>query len=228
VANPIVINAGISRKSEANAANRYQPRKIHFIPGTRRHFTQWVPDFCLLELDRDITQAAAKPIRIITRQEVQAGLERVGVDAFISGWGRTSVGGPLPDQLQGLMVKVAPGQGNSVSDASLYIGVQKDGAGPCGGDSGGPMSVRDAGGQGILVGAANRVTGPCGDDGADMYARLSYDLEWIRSVMGSGPLALAPPAQAGSPGAMPSWLRLDGRRMDRGAPLRPVLPAPRR
>jgi hypothetical protein len=38
------VNAGITRKSEADANNRYLPRKLHFPPGTRREWNTFIPE----------------------------------------------------------------------------------------------------------------------------------------------------------------------------------------
>jgi secreted trypsin-like serine protease len=181
------VNAGITRKSEADANNRYLPRKLHFPPGTKREWNTFIPDIALIELDRDITAPAARPIRLITRREAADGLERVGVDGFITGWGRVQ-GGASPDPLQGLLLKVAPG------GDSIYISVYKENAGPCHGDSGGPLAVKDAAGQWILAGVANNITGRCGEGDADNYARVSRHLEWLDGLTGN-------PVRLGKPGA---------------------------
>ncbi|PZG51423.1 serine protease [Spongiactinospora gelatinilytica] len=159
--------------------------------GTVRAVTEIVPhpdgtavrDIALLKLDRPVS---GTPIRI-------GASPAEGDPTRLIGWGCTNQGPFLctADVLQQLDSAIRPA---SVCDNSggpvkpgweLCTGNPDDVAGPCKGDSGGPLLV-PSGGTWKLVGVFNRMSALC-EVGAGIYADAAAHRPWIESVTGPLP-----------------------------------------
>ncbi|XP_058806458.1 trypsin-1-like [Phymastichus coffea] len=58
------------------------------------------------------------------------------------------------------------------------------GVSACGGDSGGPLIIKDSNGKNTVVGIVSWGISPCGTRGApSVYARTSYFIDWIKEKM---------------------------------------------
>ena len=160
--------------------------------GTHQH------DVALMQLATaaDLTPSAVSTIQIATRNDAGADLTEPGVYSSSTGWGTTSTTSS-PDRLQEgdhpiianyVADRIMRDAGwDAVSDdmiATGFIGVDREG--PCHGDSGGPLTVPNAEGNGqILAGLVSWGQPGCGSDEYPvMYARVSVHEDWIRQQMG--------------------------------------------
>ena len=121
------------------------------------------------------------------------GLINPGVNARVSGWGRLTEGGVLPDQLQSVTVPIvanasAVAQYNPLPppEANLDVTANMLAAGAfriggidaCQGDSGGPLVVRD-GGVPVVAGVVSYGRGCARAGFLGIYTRVSNYCDWI-------------------------------------------------
>ncbi|MDP1554393.1 MAG: trypsin-like serine protease, partial [Hyphomonas sp.] len=101
----------------------------------------------------------------------------------MAGWGITHFGGQLSNELLKTALRIT-----AVGPAAITVASQ-GGAGPCIGDSGGPLYVSEADGSRTLVGVLsvveqNRATGQfCAGDYNGRYTNLQGYAGWIDSVI---------------------------------------------
>lgn len=101
----------------------------------------------------------------------------------MAGWGLTSFGGQLSNQLLGATLTL-----ESAGPAVINV-TSRAGAGPCIGDSGGPLFVTEEDGTRTVVGVLsvveqNRTTGQfCSGDYKGRYTNLEGYRDWIGSVI---------------------------------------------
>ncbi|EAT41805.1 AAEL006598-PA [Aedes aegypti] len=141
---------------------------------------QFHNDVALIRLKSKLQfSAKVKPI-VYWEKEVGANQSVV-----LTGWGRTSAGGPVPTKLQTLDLKTisneeckqkSSGNSNNVGIGHICT-LTKSGEGACNGDSGGPLTL-----DGKLVGLVNFGV-PCAFGFPDAYARVSYFHEWVRTTV---------------------------------------------
>lgn len=104
-------------------------------------------------------------------------------EADMAGWGITSYGGPLSNQLLTTGLKLV-----SAGPAAITVR-SRNGAGPCIGDSGGPLYVTEPDGTRTAIGILsvveqNRTTGNfCEGDYAGRYTNLQGYAGWMSEVM---------------------------------------------
>lgn len=129
----------------------------------------------------DLTNPAIKPV-----EGLDIGVDRTRQTCFITGWGRTCGGCPLPTQLQEVQIPVIDealcGQMWGVSyNADLHICVwDKDNqdVGSCNGDSGGPLVCQNAG-KWELCGITSWGYTGCSTNYPSVYARVSAFRAWV-------------------------------------------------
>ncbi|MCA8897708.1 MAG: trypsin-like serine protease [Hyphomonas sp.] len=103
--------------------------------------------------------------------------------ADMAGWGITSFGGQLSPDLLAANIRIT-----AAGPATIYVASQ-GGAGPCVGDSGGPLYVTEEDGSKTVVGVLsvveqNPTTGQfCAGDYNGRYTNLQGYEEWMNSVM---------------------------------------------
>jgi hypothetical protein len=104
-------------------------------------------------------------------------------DVDMAGWGLTSYGGQLSNELLGATLRL-----KAAGPAMISVSSQA-GAGPCVGDSGGPLFVTEADGARKVIGVLSvveqdRKTGEfCAGDYNGRYTNLKGYADWMTSVM---------------------------------------------
>ncbi|KAK6165604.1 hypothetical protein SNE40_022502 [Patella caerulea] len=113
-------------------------------------------------------------------------------ECYITGWGRTTDGGPLPNALQVTPTTVITNSAcQSAHGLTGFLGVRQtnicvDGSGTssaCNGDSGGP-AVCNVNGEMVVVGVTSWGRSGCPVGYPSVYTRNSKYLNWIRSYTG--------------------------------------------
>uniref|UniRef100_A0A0A1WUE2 Chymotrypsin-2 n=1 Tax=Zeugodacus cucurbitae TaxID=28588 RepID=A0A0A1WUE2_ZEUCU len=138
-------------------------------------------DIALLKLSTLIAyDDKTKNITIADEDELVA-----GETLTMTGWGSATEGGAYPNALKQLKVKYLPyaqcrsAYSNSEDvDMGHLCTTSRNGEGACHGDTGGPL-VNE---QGQLVGIGNWGV-PCGRGFPDVFAKLSFYADWIRSTI---------------------------------------------
>lgn len=142
-------------------------------------------DISLLTWLNPITPVVGK----IQYVALATGTNQVGLSCFITGWGRTSATGALPENLQEARIDILTTtecQGywsaNQVSDNHVCIFDKTNQArGACNGDSGGPLVCQTTGplGRWELVGATSWGRTGCSPASPSVYTRISSYVSWI-------------------------------------------------
>ena len=147
---------------------------------------------------------AVQPIRIIG--EEQANLLNIGTDVVASGWGVTT---PDGEDLSNHLLKVDL-EMISNADADLQLDISRpdhseltenmiaaekadvSGAGPCHGDSGGPLTATGSGGVPYLIGAVSWGVPFClgGENSPTIYANVLNYRDWIIDNTCEGAVAI--------------------------------------
>jgi len=163
-------------------------------------------DIALLKLASPVKLSAKVGTVCLTKTKPSTGKK-----CYITGWGRTSGGGSLPDILQQAMLPIAShddcrrkyGSVNSV--AHLCAGEARSGAsGGCNGDSGGPL-VCEEGGRWYLQGAVSFGRRNCPTTHYTVFARVASYIDWIKQNSGVGPGGgVPPPPPTGNPPPPPT------------------------
>merc|ERR1719158_235174 len=116
----------------------------------------------------------------------------IGMDAVVSGWGLTAEKGSTSSVLKETTVKVIP---NTAKECLKSTEVKKVDAGKlctykkgtdqCSGDSGGPLVVSENG-RLTVIGAVSGGFGCARTGYAGYFARVTYYLDWINSLIKDG------------------------------------------
>jgi hypothetical protein len=157
-------------------------------------------DIALLRLKDTINFVNAKPIKLVTSDDVLAGAIVPGVMSWVTGWGYTHVNpNVLPTSLQKVQLPIvsnaqASTVWSSIPATDLMAGFLNGNKDACNGDSGGPLVVPVLG-EYKLAGIVSWGSTNCDTYGA--YTRVS-DLEtWIRTKTGIA-RDFKPPAPTGN------------------------------
>ncbi|XP_030829981.1 uncharacterized protein LOC578975 isoform X2 [Strongylocentrotus purpuratus] len=110
---------------------------------------------------------------------------------WIAGWGTTSSGGFISNDLQKALVNIIShdicnglyGEYGIVEEAELCAGYIEGGVDSCQGDSGGPLTCEGADGRWHLVGSTSWGIGCAQANYPGVYARISRYTTWIKDTM---------------------------------------------
>lgn len=161
-------------------------------------------DIALLELTLP-AELPAMPINV-NQDYVDA-----GAMAVVVGWGLTTPGGAVVNDLQELEMPIISNQlcqtsyANPITDSMLCAGYA-DTINPkdaCSGDSGGPLMV-NSGGEWLLTGVVSFGYATCNNFG--VYTRISSFLAWIEQYVDITTSTNPPPAKAGGGTAHPLFM----------------------
>jgi hypothetical protein len=156
-------------------------------------------DIALVKLSRPLSNAIAKPIRLVTSVDVSYGATDPGVMSWVTGWGLTQVSpNVFPTSLQKVQLPIisnsqASTVWRSIPSTDLMAGYFNGNKDACSGDSGGPLVVPVLG-EYKLAGIVSWGSSECDTYGA--YTRVSMFVDWIRSKTGIQQLFM-PPAPSG-------------------------------
>jgi len=120
--------------------------------------------------------------------------DQVGKICFITGWGRLTGGGAIPENLQEAQIDVLTRDeclehwgANQVSDLQVCVFDKATQArGACNGDSGGPLVCLSSTGF-ELVGATSWGRNGCATTSPSVYTRVSAYNDWILTAIGEKP-----------------------------------------
>ncbi|MGE5421551.1 MAG: trypsin-like serine protease [Chloroflexota bacterium] len=156
-------------------------------------------DIALIKLSSAIDIPQARPVRIVTQEDISFGATDPGVMAWVTGWGLTSLSpNVFPTKLQKVQLPLittaqAMTVWRSIPPTDLMAGYKDGNKDACSGDSGGPLVVSVLG-ELRLAGIVSWGSSKCNTYGA--YTRVSLFDQWIRNNTGIQPL-LKPPVPAG-------------------------------
>jgi hypothetical protein len=156
-------------------------------------------DIALLKLQTPINTANAKPIKLISSEDVAYGAQDPGVMTWVTGWGLTQVNPPVkPSALQKVQLPIitnaqASSVWSSIPSTCIMAGYLNGNKDACNGDSGGPMVVPVIDGY-KLAGIVSWGSSNCNTYGA--YTSVSKMESWIRGKTGI-PKEYTPPAPVG-------------------------------
>lgn len=146
--------------------------------------TAWNPG----KLQNDVALVkVASPIEMVPGkvEVIELNIEAIGggEDLVLSGWGRTSYPGSIPDQLQFINLKSLSNEdcAKKQTAAPIISGeictLTKAGEGACHGDSGGPLVYK-----GAVAGIVSWGR-PCALGYPDVFTRVSEYIDWIDTSM---------------------------------------------
>jgi hypothetical protein len=156
-------------------------------------------DIALLKLQTPINSANAKPIKLISSEDVAYGEQDPGVMTWVTGWGLTQVSPPVkPSSLQKAQLPIvsnsqASAVWSSIPSTCIMAGYLNGNKDACNGDSGGPMIVPVFDGY-KLAGIVSWGSTNCNTYGG--YTSISKMENWIRGKTGI-PKEYIPPAPVG-------------------------------
>lgn len=171
----------VGTNSLKEGGDRYKPDKLFYH--SRYNRPQFHNDVGLVRLEKSVTFSKLVQSVPYSEKEVPA-----NVTVRLTGWGRTSSGGPVPTLLQTINLVTlsnADCKAKSSNPGNVDVGhvctLTKTGEGACNGDSGGPLVY-----DGKVVGVVNFGV-PCARGYPDGYARVSYYHDWVRTTMANNP-----------------------------------------
>jgi secreted trypsin-like serine protease len=144
-------------------------------------------DIALLHIKDSINFTNAKPIKLVSADDVKEGAILPGVMAWVTGWGYTHVNpNVVPTALQKVQLPIitnaqAATVWGAIPASDLMAGFLNGNKDACNGDSGGPLVVPVLD-EYKLAGIVSWGSGDCNTYGA--YTRVSDFLSWIQTKTG--------------------------------------------
>lgn len=156
-------------------------------------------DIALIRLSTPIDIPQARPVQLLTDEDISFGAIDPGVMTWVTGWGLTSLSpNVFPNRLQKVQLPIitreqAATVWRSIPQSVIMAGYRNGNKDACSGDSGGPMTVPVLGGY-KLAGLVSWGSNQCNTYGA--YTNISLFRNWIRDKTGIQPL-FKPPSPVG-------------------------------
>lgn len=156
-------------------------------------------DIAVIRLRTPIDVPVARPIRLVTQEDISFGATDPGVMTWVTGWGLTSLNpNVFPTRLQKVQLPIITNSQaltvwRSIPSTVVMAGYRNGNKDACSGDSGGPMVVPVLG-EYRLAGIVSWGSSQCNTYGA--YTRVSLFESWIRQNTGIRPL-FKPPVPSG-------------------------------
>ncbi|XP_077562671.1 uncharacterized protein LOC144178587 isoform X1 [Haemaphysalis longicornis] len=156
----------------------------HYNPATFEN------DLALLELERPVVfQPHIVPICLPARNE-----DFTGRTSYVTGWGKLSHGGSVPNVLQYVQVPILSnnkcqqmfmlaGHVKAIRENFVCAGYDRGNRDSCEGDSGGPLTLLRDDGRWVLVGTVSHGIRCAEPNMPGVYMRTSAYRAWIDSVM---------------------------------------------
>lgn len=181
--NMLQVVAGLQKLSDQNGVERHEADDIIIHPGYDQATHDY--DYALVGLS---DESRFPPVILNTSEIDIPDNEADEPMAIIAGWGATTQGGALSQNLLRANVPlvskprcndVYPGK---ISDRMLCAGFERGGTDTCQGDSGGPLIIRSKRGRPLLAGVVSWGYG-CGQAGKyGVYSKVSAAMDWIMSA----------------------------------------------
>ncbi|CAN7984352.1 unnamed protein product [Ixodes hexagonus] len=182
---------------EHDLSGDYEKMKPVSVPVRRmivhRHYNPatFENDLALLEMERPVTfQPHIVPICLPGKNE-----DFTGRTSYVTGWGKLSHGGSVPNVLQYVQVPILSnnrcqkmfmlaGHAKSIRDNFVCAGYDRGNRDSCEGDSGGPLTLLRDDGRWVLVGTVSHGIRCAEPNMPGVYMRTSAYRSWIDSVTG--------------------------------------------
>jgi len=210
---PGQIRVGVHRRSQQERDGCVQSHGVKRVINHRDYNGNTMEnDISLVELT-----SAVSGYKEITHLDTPASaLLDAGSIVTVAGWGTTSEGGSLSDEVMHVSVPVVSNaQCNAaysgiaqISDGMLCAGLKQGSKDSCQGDSGGPLFAPNAAGEAVLTGIVSWGIGCAREGFPGVYTRVAKYRNWICQQTGGAaacqtrPPAISPPA-ASPPAALP-------------------------
>ncbi|XP_063951987.1 uncharacterized protein LOC129255053 isoform X2 [Lytechinus pictus] len=204
VASDFIITLGIRHLSDNHEHKEVRGADNVIMHPNYGAFNGIANDIALLHLSEPVEFTDyVRPACLATLQNETMAYRR----CWIAGWGTTSSGGSISDDLQKALVNLIHhdvcselyGVSSIVEEAEICAGYVEGGIDSCQGDSGGPLACEGADGRWHLVGATSWGYGCALPDYPGVYARISQYTDWImNSMQNEGPASSMPPDESTS------------------------------
>ncbi|XP_023290785.1 chymotrypsin-2-like [Orussus abietinus] len=171
---PYDVQVVVGTNTLLSGGTRYQSSRIIIHPSYDSYLIR--NDIGLIQLSQSISyNTRVQPISL-----PRSNINQANYPAVVTGWGRLSAQGQLPNYLQQLRTRVLHQQSclnvnYQVTNANICTFLQA-GQGNCNGDSGGPLVA-----GGVQIGIVSWGF-PCARGMPDVYTRVWSYVSWIRSV----------------------------------------------
>jgi len=186
---PRTAYAGLHNRSRTSDGQQRSVAEHHRHPQWKTPARQ-SNDLLLLKLDRPFDLGEGVGTACLPKNP-----PAVGAKCWISGWGTLSAGGSAPQILQEASVDIKSNEecksaygASSITDDMVCANGRNSGqvTDACQGDSGGPLVCED-GGLWFAQGATSWGRGCASASYPGVWARTTFNMEWITSVSGVRP-----------------------------------------
>ncbi|CAF1542168.1 unnamed protein product [Adineta ricciae] len=174
----ITVYAGIQKRSEKNSG---QIRSVAVIKRQPQfNITVYTNDIAILVLNSTIAETSTVGLCCLP---VDTSLPTLDQHVVIVGWGRTTVNGSQPDELQQAVVQVLPPISSCVVSSAVQFCAGYMTTDTCRGDSGGPVMISYNNSWTCAGSVSSSLGSYC--NGLGTYTRIASQQSFIQSVISS-------------------------------------------